>query len=919
LVGFLVLLFVATCAIAWAGFVMLLSAMRRIALIEKELGLSSDQKAPANPPGFQPARPPFPPAGQPRGEAAGAGDEAPAPQEDKAPEPTGAKAGAGAQWAAETGRAAKRGDAQPGKEPSFFAKIESSLAGNWLVWLAGAALALGGLFIAKYAFDQGLLGPWARVALAAAAGAAMLAGSEYLRRKPDIAGAARSLAPPVLAGAGLITLYGDVYAAHAAFALIPGPVAFGLLAVIAALALFLAWLHGPVIAGFGIAGGFAAPLLIGAESPNAAGLFLYVFVVTAGSLAVARYARWRWTVWLSLAGGAGWPLLWLAGAFDPSQALALAIYLPALVLTAIAFAWREGDGGEAVEDPDLTGVWLDISPVSVLAAHACLIAACLLSLMLILSWDFAAPAIAALGVICTAGMGAAWRREGFALFPLITVLTAGTALYMWPDWMAAASIAEGEALSETTDGGQRSFTPFLTAAIFFMALFGAGGYLALSRLRRAGPMAVAAAAAPVGILILMAVKLDGLAPVWMWSVLLFAVAAVECAITEIFVRRDEAEERPAAPAAYALGASAAALAGLALVLSDAWLAAAIAAEAAAAAWLWRRWAMPALIWTIIVMTLLTVLQLTVRGDYLVNWGGGWIAAGGLVLSYVAALGALEGAARLLRGGGMARESAVVRTLEGAVMTLAVVTGAIVIRLVLNGGFLTAGYSLVEAGIQSGLWLAVPLALRLRIKGDLTLVQRTAEGALVSLAVIHVLLVQLLLLNPWMGANGTEIFGPPVFNALAIGYGLPAVLAAALTVVWRRRGFAAGNPAAFLTTVLFFAWITLETRRAFHAPDLSSGAVSDAEGWAYSAVWLAGAALAMAAGVIRRTPVLRYAALGVFTLVTFKVFLLDMAGLQGMWRGLSFLGLGAVLMAIAVTYQRVILPAERARAGRGGEA
>lgn len=48
---------------------------------------------------------------------------------------------------------------------------------------------------------------------------------------------------------------------------------------------------------------------------------------------------------------------------------------------------------------------------------------------------------------------------------------------------------------------------------------------------------------------------------------------------------------------------------------------------------------------------------------------------------------------------------------------------------------------------------------------------------------------------------------------------------------------------------------------------------------------------MAAGVIRRTPVLRYAALGVFTLVTFKVFLLDMAGLQGMWRGLSFLGRG----------------------------
>lgn len=619
MVGLLISLFLATGAIAWAAFVMLLSAMKRIALIEKELGLSSGQQAPdisANPPGFQPAGQPFPPAEESTEEAAGTGDETSAPQ-DEAPEP--AETGAGARWAAETGRAPDRDDWQPVEGPSFFARIESSLAGNWLVWLAGAALALGGLFIAKYAFDQGLLGPWARIMVAAAAGAAMLAGSEYLRRKPDIAGVARSLAPPVLAGAGLITLYGDVYAAHAAFALIPGPVAFGLLAVIAALALFLAWLHGPVIAGFGIAGGFAAPLLIGAESPNAAGLFLYVFVVTAGSLAVAGYARWCWTVWLSLAGGAGWPLLWLLGAFDASQALALAIYLPALALTAIAFAWREADGGEAVEDPGMSGVWLDMSPVSVLAAHACLIAACLLSLMLILSWEFAAPAVVALGVICAAGMGAAWRRERFALFPLITVVTAGAALYLWPDWLAAASVAEGEALSETTDSAKRSFTPFLTAAICFMALFGAGGYLALARLRRAGPMAIAGAAAPVGILILMAVKLDGLSPVWMWSVLLFAVASVECAITEIFVKRGDAEERPAAAAAYALGASAAALAGLALILSDAWLAAAIAAEAAAAAWLWRRWAMPALIWAVIVMTLLTVLQLTVAGTI---WSSG---------------------------------------------------------------------------------------------------------------------------------------------------------------------------------------------------------------------------------------------------------------------------------------------------------
>jgi uncharacterized membrane protein len=114
----------------------------------------------------------------------------------------------------------------------------------------------------------------------------------------------------------------------------------------------------------------------------------------------------------------------------------------------------------------------------------------------------------------------------------------------------------------------------------------------------------------------------------------------------------------------------------------------------------------------------------------------------------------------------------------------------------------------------------------------------------------------------------------------------------------------------VAALLFFAWITLETRRAFHAPDLSSGIVSDAESWAYSTVWLIGAGLVMAWGVIRRVPILRYLALTALTLTTLKVFLLDLAGLEGLWRALSFLGLGAALMVIAVIYQRVVLPGER---------
>jgi uncharacterized membrane protein len=37
----------------------------------------------------------------------------------------------------------------------------------------------------------------------------------------------------------------------------------------------------------------------------------------------------------------------------------------------------------------------------------------------------------------------------------------------------------------------------------------------------------------------------------------------------------------------------------------------------------------------------------------------------------------------------------------------------------------------------------------------------------------------------------------------------------------------------------------------------------------------------------------------------KVFLLDMGDLEGVWRALSFIGLGAVLIGIGLVYQRLL--------------
>ncbi len=59
--------------------------------------------------------------------------------------------------------------------------------------------------------------------------------------------------------------------------------------------------------------------------------------------------------------------------------------------------------------------------------------------------------------------------------------------------------------------------------------------------------------------------------------------------------------------------------------------------------------------------------------------------------------------------------------------------------------------------------------------------------------------------------------------------------------------------------------------------------------------------------------LRLAALGVIGLVCAKVFLIDMADLTGLWRVLSFLGLGLALIGLGAVHRRFVLPAKQGAA------
>jgi uncharacterized membrane protein len=156
-------------------------------------------------------------------------------------------------------------------------------------------------------------------------------------------------------------------------------------------------------------------------------------------------------------------------------------------------------------------------------------------------------------------------------------------------------------------------------------------------------------------------------------------------------------------------------------------------------------------------------------------------------------------------------------------------------------------------------------------------------------------------------TGADV-GGPFINLILLGYGLPAILAGILTyVTYGTRPQRYSSTAAATALALGLAYLTLEIRTLYHGPVLIEGATSDAEQYTYSAVWLLFGVVLLAAGIFRRSLTLRIASATVVVLTVLKVFLIDMSDLTGIYRALSFLGLGAVLIGIGWFYQRLLFP------------
>jgi len=232
-----------------------------------------------------------------------------------------------------------------------------------------------------------------------------------------------------------------------------------------------------------------------------------------------------------------------------------------------------------------------------------------------------------------------------------------------------------------------------------------------------------------------------------------------------------------------------------------------------------------------------------------------------------------------------------------------------IRHAVNGGDVyrdTAG--LTETALQVCAALAMAIGLeRLRLRTG-SIVHNIGAVVLTAFAGLAAVFGLLFLDNPaiWQIAIDREFV-----NQILLGYAMPAVLALLLSYAMAgQRSVFYANSIAAAALILALSYVTLEIRRLYHGPILTAGETGGAEQYTYSIAWLAFGVALLGIGIAVNSQRARLASAAVIALTIVKAFLIDMSTLTGVYRALSFMCLGLVLVAIGWLYQRVLFRRQR---------
>jgi uncharacterized membrane protein len=157
----------------------------------------------------------------------------------------------------------------------------------------------------------------------------------------------------------------------------------------------------------------------------------------------------------------------------------------------------------------------------------------------------------------------------------------------------------------------------------------------------------------------------------------------------------------------------------------------------------------------------------------------------------------------------------------------------------------------------------------------------------------------------------------IFNPLSLGFAIYlAALGFALSryasgeLTRAQRGWR--NAAVVAWNFVALAALSRECVDLFGGPKGFDNLANEAQ-FGLSAIWTIYASVLFAIGMSRHQALLRWLGLALFGCTIFKVFVVDLAALNVMYRILSFLILGVVLVAVSIGYQRAMVRQKAAEA------
>ncbi len=835
--------------------------------------------------------------------------------------------------------------------------LETWLGARGAALLGAALLVLAGMYFFRYSIEHGYLTAPLRVGLGALTGTLSIVGAERLLRRRH------ELLANGLTGAGVAILYITTWAAFDLYHLIDAAMAtVALIGITAAACALSAWRRSSVMATMGLLGGFATPVMLSTGEARPVALFAYLLLLDAGLLALARRHRWPGLALACLIGTAGYEWAWSIAAMGPD---ALAGGMIVFALFAAAFAVGTHRRNETLwRITRVLAVALPFGFALFLGAGALVTTSLpwlLAYLGLLLCGAFVltrldhpaigpVAAVTAYGVVGLRLSGHPSEATSAPVAILLTAFTVGLSLIAGAIGLVPSLRAREEAEDERLARHQAASPTVLTWALGGLVLIATttvaspvvgivamaaltGGLIVWGRLGR--PSLVGAVSLGVfGLTTAIRLAFEtvhGSSASWLVGSLLATTALTVGVMLRDGQRRSPEASALAAPILgvlavtfvvqdVSLGLLAFAVFGLiALALvtltrhgrtamlptATTFGALAFAARVEAGEGLWAVAAVLAVLSVGHLWPAFMPAPLRREGDtwraagigaalglpiLIAIWHAQWGSASLGVPALVSALAtSLTLAAAEVTGPIDLRSKALAREWLGGVAFVALF---LALTLQLSGLGLTVGYALLGLG-TAALWR-----------------RHDHGGVAVIAASVFALVFARLLLDPGVLTYAPRS-GVVLFNWIALAYGIP--MAAALGA--RRLMQSSEHPLIGLVrsflgggaVVLGFCWLNLAIVDAFatgatltlpldHRPgrDLTLSI-----GWALYALVLLGVGLR----TDRRAP--RTVGLGLMVLTCAKVFFIDLAHLEDLYRVSSLVGLSLALIAVSLGYQRLV--------------